>query len=386
MRVKSMQKDKQFRRHKSRCRQHQRRGAIAVLAALLMTFLIGMVAFAIDYGYLVKVRTDLQRAADAAALAAVQDLVPAANGWQDLCRTRATALAYAQRNLNDTSFRIADTDLEIGWFDPETIYSHVTLFTVATSATGWPSSTGTLDAVRVTLRRDGESNPLVPLFFARVLGSRQCDVVASATAVLQKAEIMVPGADVLPFATPVDLWNSLHEGQMWTGYADGRLKDSLGRIVPGNWGTLDIGPVDNSTSALCEQIRNGLSQSDIDSLSAQNRITDNSQITCSEPMWLNGDPGFSEGIKSAVSAIHGQKRLIPLYDQLGGSLSGGNVDFHVVGWGVVTVITSQWRGNINSCVMLQKSHGYFGELRPKGSLSSETAYIDGAYTSPVLVQ
>ena len=187
--------------HNSPRRKGQRRGAIVVLTALMMTFLVGMVAFAVDYGYLVKVRTDMQRAADAAALAAVQELVPSTNGTQDLNRTRATVRAYAQRNLKNTSFQIVDADIEIGRFDPDTIYSHVTLL---------PS--GTLDAVRVTLRRDGVSNPRVPLFFACVLGIRQAQLAASATAVLQQAEIMLPGADILPFATPVDLWNSLHGG------------------------------------------------------------------------------------------------------------------------------------------------------------------------------
>ena len=45
-----------------------RQGAIIVLAALLMASLAGLIAFATDYGYLLKVRTDLQRSADAAAL------------------------------------------------------------------------------------------------------------------------------------------------------------------------------------------------------------------------------------------------------------------------------------------------------------------------------
>jgi hypothetical protein len=370
-----MRNDERSLLPRSRCRHHRRRGAIAVLAGLLLTFLIGMVAFAVDYGYLVKVRTDLQRAADAAALAAVQDLIPTTYGWQNTYLTRATASAYAQRNLKDSTFHIADADIEIGRFDPDTIYSQVTFL-----------PTGPYDTVRVTLRRDGVSNPLVPLFFACVLGSRQADVVASATAVLQKAEIMEPGADVLPFATPVELWNSLNAGEEWAAYGDGRLKDALGHTVSGNWGTLDIGPVDNSTSDLCDQILHGLRQEDLDSLSAENRIPDNSAIDCSTPAWLNGDPGLSVGIKASVKAIHGQKRLVPLYDQLSGSLAGSNVDFRVIGWGVVTVVDSVWQGEINSRVILRKSHGYFGELRPKGSLSSGTAYIEGAYTSPVLVQ
>ena len=41
-----------------------------VLTAMMMVALAGMVAFAVDYGFLVKVRADMQRAADAAALRA----------------------------------------------------------------------------------------------------------------------------------------------------------------------------------------------------------------------------------------------------------------------------------------------------------------------------
>ena len=130
-----------------------------MLAVLFIVAFVGMLAFAVDYGYLLKVRTDLQRAADAAALAAVQDLTPAANRSQDLDAARATARTYTQKNLEDPSFQVAAEDIEIGRFDPQTIYSHVTLL-----------NTGTFDAVRVTLRRNGSMNPLVPLFFARVIG------------------------------------------------------------------------------------------------------------------------------------------------------------------------------------------------------------------------
>src|SRR5205823_705493 len=51
-----------------------RPGAIVPLAALLITVLVGMLAFSIDIGYTVAVRAELQNAADAAALAAAQRL------------------------------------------------------------------------------------------------------------------------------------------------------------------------------------------------------------------------------------------------------------------------------------------------------------------------
>ena len=50
--------------------KQRRRGAIAVLAAIMCVILLGMIAFAVDIGYLAEARTQLQAAADSAALAA----------------------------------------------------------------------------------------------------------------------------------------------------------------------------------------------------------------------------------------------------------------------------------------------------------------------------
>jgi len=101
---------------------------------------------------------------------------------------------------------------------------------------------------------------------------------------------------------------------------------------------------------------------------------------------MQGDSGLSSGLKSSVRAMHGRQKLIPIYDDLGGHLAGNNVEFHVVGWGVVTLIDSEWNGANNTRVIVKKSHLFKGKLRPKGTLASGSGYIEGAYTSPVLVQ
>lgn len=54
--------------------QSPRRGAVLVLAALLLVILFGMVAFSIDIGYVALTRTQLQRAADGAAHAAALNI------------------------------------------------------------------------------------------------------------------------------------------------------------------------------------------------------------------------------------------------------------------------------------------------------------------------
>src|SRR6266436_6238505 len=54
--------------------QSRRRGAIVPLFAILLIPILAMLAFSIDAGYMVLVRTDLQSTADSAALAGAEKL------------------------------------------------------------------------------------------------------------------------------------------------------------------------------------------------------------------------------------------------------------------------------------------------------------------------
>src|SRR5215470_15018013 len=58
-----------------RIHDRNRRGGITVLAAFLMIALVAMLAFAIDLGYLANSQAELQRSADAAALAGCYQLI-----------------------------------------------------------------------------------------------------------------------------------------------------------------------------------------------------------------------------------------------------------------------------------------------------------------------
>jgi hypothetical protein len=354
-----------------RNRKSKRSGTVLVLIALLIVPLLAMVAFAVDYGYLLKVRTDLQRAADATALAAVQDLISASDGTQDLATVRATVREYAAMNVG-ASFQVLDSDIEIGRYDPATIYSNPTLL-----------NTGVYDTIRLTLRRDSQANSPVSLFFAKVLGIYDSDITATATAVLQKVTTLRPGNDILPFSVPLDMWNGQSEIDQWKIYGDGKLEDGDGNVVPGNWGTVDIGDTNNSTDDLVDQINDGLRQEDLDDLDNDGRIPSSTHIDCDQPLNLNGDPGLSVGIKSAVRAAHGKKRIIPIYDTIDTSVG---LEFHVVRWGVITVIDSHWIGENNTHVKVEKDNFYSGELRPQTDLSNVVNVIEGAYTSPVLVE
>jgi len=91
--------------------EQKRKEAIVVLVAVLAVPLLSMVAFAVDYGYLLKVETDLQRSAAAAALAAVQELIPAPDGTQDIAAARAAVRLYAASNTDDVGFTVLDADI-----------------------------------------------------------------------------------------------------------------------------------------------------------------------------------------------------------------------------------------------------------------------------------
>ena len=360
-------------RSEKKNRRPNRRGAVVVLVAVLMIPFLAMVAFAVDYGYLLKTKTDLQRVADSASLAAVQDLIPVADGSQDLASVRNAARTYAISNTA-ANFQVLDADIEIGRYDPSSIYSNLSLL-----------SSGTLDTVRVTVRYDGTANSPVSLFFSRAMGINSVPVTATAAAALQKGSLIKPGSDVLPFAMPQEVWNAHSVGEEWSAYCDGKIKDSFENEIPGNWGTVDIGNTNNSTSDIGDQILDGLRQADLDALYADGRIPTNTEIDGSQPVWMQADPGLSSGMKAAVQAIHGQARMVPIYDTMVPSC-GNNLEFQIVSWGVVEVVTSNWNGAHNTYVTVRKAYMYDGNLRPNPDLSETTDVIPGAFTSPVLLE
>lgn len=350
----------------------QRNGAVAVLMCVLMLPLLALLAFSIDYGFLLFLRTDLQRVADQAALAAARDLTPDPYGNQDLQKVRNTVREYVASNLGE-NFVVQDSDIEIGRYNPNKIYSSVQLL-----------DTGILDTIRVRLHRDDVGNSSVSLYFARLFGDNQSDVSAYSTAVLQRARFMPPGAEILPIALEQKSWNKLEYGDTASVYGDGRILDASGSQIPGNWGTVDIGPNGNSTTQLSDQIRYGLTQDDLDSLYQQGVIPTPSFIDASAQINPNGDTGLSAGLKHAIADAHGKTKVAPIYKKT--IAHGGNLIFEIVAWVTVEVVDSGWNGAKNSFVMVRKAYTYDKYLLPVNDLSDTTNTIEGAYTSPVLIQ
>ncbi len=143
----------------------RRRGVAAILIVIMLPVLLGFAALAIDLGRMRVVRAELQNAADAGALAGVQDLRA---GPSAILAARTAALDYVSRNpvLSDfVSAQGDQTNVEFG--ELRTSFERVGL----TFAPG-----GKLDAIRVTVRYEQQ------FAFARLLGFESKVVSAVAVA------------------------------------------------------------------------------------------------------------------------------------------------------------------------------------------------------------
>lgn len=144
-----------------------RRGAIAVLAAFLMVVMLAVMAFAIDIGMIGNSRTDLQRAADAGAIAAAGELVKNPGNEATVARQFAKLNPITTQALLDSEITV-----QTGSWDRTT-----RVF----SAGAEPA-----DAVRVLTQKSNNS-----FFFAPVLGANQYNMQASAVATFQPRDIML---------------------------------------------------------------------------------------------------------------------------------------------------------------------------------------------------
>ena len=110
-----------MKRATSKLRQ-RRRGAIAVLAAVFLVVLIGMIAFAVDIGYLGVVNTQLQAAADSAALAAAGSSNQSQSGMVTVAQQFANANQAAGRpiQLNSSDIQFGTWNATSCTFTPST--------------------------------------------------------------------------------------------------------------------------------------------------------------------------------------------------------------------------------------------------------------------------
>ncbi|MHB0960814.1 MAG: pilus assembly protein TadG-related protein [Pirellulaceae bacterium] len=213
-----------------------RRGAILVLVGILLVVILGMVACALDVGWIVMTRTQLQAAADASALAAGTELLsglgykPTRLPPDVILAGTPVAVDFAARHRNGdvaASFADGPRDVQFGWatFTADTALSGTGTTGTWAFVTAGQTGTGWYNAARVTLHRDvpGSTNGDSPLslILAPVLGRTTSDVTARATAIIMPTRGFViepasgESANILPFALYSKFWEKYWRAQKY---------------------------------------------------------------------------------------------------------------------------------------------------------------------------
>jgi len=335
-----------------------RKGNVLVLAVILMAAMFAFLAFAVDIGYLSVVRSELQRTADAAAIAAAWELLDeeALRGgdssycMEDNARTLASQYATWNVVMGD-GMGLAQQDVAVGYLaDPFDRSAEVDF-----------QSECSPNAVQVCVRKTADQNGTVPFFFARTLGYDGTATQAQATAVLLKdfigwrSSTSGDNVEMLPFALDLETWLELLAGNAedhWSwnvelrevqSGSDGILEVNLfpqGTGSPGNRGTVDIGSSNNSTADIARQILEGISAEDLAYHGGELKLDANGQLE------LNGDTGISAGVKDELASIKGRPRIIPIFSQVTGP--GNNAQYTIVRFAGIRIMDVKLTGKMKS--------------------------------------
>ena len=376
--------------HTRRRRATERRGTITVLAAVMTIVMLGMVAFSVDVGYVLSNKQELQRTADAAALAACWEHAKRVSTGTDaagaMTASRTVASDYAGVNpvggvnpaLSENSGNQSAGDVVFGQIAD------------LSTTTGELSTchADAYNAVRVRVRRDGTLNGEVPFFFAKVFGLTGQGVDAEATAAYSrhvKGFTVPPGGgnlDLLPFALDVETWNALLAGSTsdnWrydpatgavTSGSDGFREVNLypqGTGSPGNRGTVDIGSSNNSTADIARQILHGVSAADL-AYHGGSVVFDGLG-----ELQLNGDTGISAGVKDELASIIGKPRMIPIFSKVVGP--GNNAQYTIVRWAGIRILEVRLTGAMTSKrVIVQPAPMVVTGIVPSSSSTSDFVF------------
>ncbi|QLA14856.1 pilus assembly protein TadG-related protein [Desulfolutivibrio sulfoxidireducens] len=229
-------------------------GSIMILGALVLVLLAGMGTMAVDYGFLQHKRSQLQNAADAAALAGAAELVRSGGS---MAAATQTAVRFGQENLGEKdNAAVAVTNADVVFYKGDTAVE-----------------TGSADAVEVTAGRSQARGNTVDLALGGILGWNTQDLSATARASLFCSD---QTRCLKPFSPPAKFtWNDSCDANpkyrdngafdpqsacelasvVVLGYGNQdlgttillKLGDSHDTVVPGHFNPVDFPPVNRGT-------------------------------------------------------------------------------------------------------------------------------------------
>jgi Flp pilus assembly protein TadG len=354
-------------------------GKILVVTGLMLVALIGFAAVAVDIGVIAAARAQLKTVADSGALAGAQQLVSdnrLKTGYTpttEAANASANAISMGQLNtvLNQNAV-VLTTDVKVGYKQTYTgTLPPLVPYYDATDATWKTVVDSTTNSIQVTAARDASHVAPVPAFFSRIWGSsgKAASVTSTATAEIYSISGFTPGSnpsallpitlsktayqDMMQYAVPgttippgYDNFTYTPPAAGATGYGtvtgsvNNPVPDGVPETVvypvnnsgPGNWGTINVGVTNNSTSTLRSQIENGITPAQMTAAGFPN-----------PPSTFSGNPGISSGISSALSDIIGKPLVVPLWSGVSGN--GNNLTYTMSEYVGVRIMAVDLTGN-----------------------------------------
>jgi hypothetical protein len=334
---------------------------------LMLPVFIGFTSMAVDTSMIAVARGQLSTAADSAALAGAMALADenrvrgATTLTSEIAAANSQALSFAQKNtvlgappvLSTNPGNASDGEIVVGYLDLSNKNS------VLDPSTAMAAS---FNSVQVTLNRDASHGGPVPTIFGQLMGYHGANVKVRSTATAQTYSVngfKAAGsscASLLPIVLDQSTWQAMMAKTTTDQYtynatnntvtagSDGITESKLypvGSGLPGNWGTINVGVINNSTSVLGAQIRYGITP-------AQLATFPNSTIqldpSINPPSVIfSGNPGISAGINDDLTAIIGKPVVVPIYDLCGNY--GNNAWYRVVAFQPARILSVDFQGN-----------------------------------------
>jgi hypothetical protein len=310
---------------------------------------LGLLAFTIDVGYIAWVATDLQTAADAAALAGAEKLqelyvqytLPGqVNKSSTLSRATtntcdspiATAEAFCSCNkAGNVAILLRDEDITFGYMTSHGTYHS----NYGEYNGGFPNS------ITVVARRDDKSNSPLSLFFGALFGFPTKNLTATATATIYSGDVTslraIAGvnAHILPVALDMNIWKTFYttglspDGTMHVaanGSPQLQVYPCDATNTPPSFGLLDLGPPSKQTPAFQNWSNEGDTPNDINYLVNQSLVP----VSTGNPKNWKCGPDLTGTLLNNFQSQMGVPNLIPLFDPAGTPCA--NASYPIVGF------------------------------------------------------
>jgi Flp pilus assembly protein TadG len=200
----------------------ERGGVIVVLTTVLLVFLLGVVAFAIDIGFVANVRSELQAATDAAAFAGAGALVTGTG-----TATTAAQTFYTSNRAGGNQLTTSSLGIEFGQWD-----SNSRTFSVSNTQP---------NAIRVSSSLSNQ-----PLFFGSVFNQKNFNMTAKAVATYMPRDIVM----VLDYSGSMCFDSQFYNlGLLPQSEIEANLKQIWTELGSPTYGTLNWNPLTRGTSS-----------------------------------------------------------------------------------------------------------------------------------------